>query len=52
MAPTLYMSTPSPPVRAVLMCAKAIGLNLSLRELNFEEGEQLKPDFLKVSVTI
>ncbi|EFA00485.1 glutathione S-transferase 1 [Tribolium castaneum] len=49
MAPTLYMVYPSPPVRAVLITAKAIGLELELKELNLTEGEHLKPEFLKIN---
>lgn len=48
MAPTLYMVHPSPPVRAVLITAKSIGLELTLKELNLSEGEHLQPEFLKV----
>ncbi|XP_044270059.1 uncharacterized protein LOC123014840 [Tribolium madens] len=49
MAPTLYMVYPSPPVRAVLITAKAIGLELELKELNLTEGDHLKPEFLKIN---
>ncbi|RZC34059.1 glutathione S-transferase 1 [Asbolus verrucosus] len=49
MAPTLYMVHPSPPVRAVLITAKAIGLNLIEKELNLAEGEHLKSEFLKIN---
>lgn len=34
MAPILYYNELSPPVRAVLLTAKAIGLNLELREVS------------------
>ena len=50
MAPTLYMVHPSPPVRAVLITAKSIGLELDLKEINLNDGEHLKPEFLKVSL--
>jgi glutathione S-transferase len=49
MAPTVYMVHPSPPVRAVLMTAKAIGLELDLKEINLVDGDHLKPEFLKVT---
>jgi glutathione S-transferase len=48
MAPTLYMFHGSPPVRAVLMTAKAIDLELDIKEIDFLNREQLKPHFLKV----
>ncbi|XP_068902485.1 uncharacterized protein [Tenebrio molitor] len=49
MAPTVYMVHPSPPVRAVLMTAKAIGLELDLKEINLVDGDHLKPEFLKIN---
>ncbi|KAJ3663890.1 hypothetical protein Zmor_008110 [Zophobas morio] len=49
MAPTLYMVHPSPPVRAVLITAKSIGLELDLKEINLNDGEHLKPEFLKLN---
>jgi glutathione S-transferase len=49
MAPTLYMIHASPPVRAVLITAKAIGLDLTEKEIDFFQGEYLKPEYLKVS---
>lgn len=48
MAPVLYMVHPSPPVRAVRITAKAIGLKLEEREINLNNGDHLKPEFLKV----
>lgn len=48
MAPTLYMMPPSPPVRAVLMTAKSIGLDLELKELNLRKGDNKTPEYLKV----
>ncbi|RZC35595.1 uncharacterized protein BDFB_005180 [Asbolus verrucosus] len=49
MAPTLYMMYPSPPVRAVLITAKAIGLDLTIKEVNFLTGDHLKPEYLKLN---
>ena len=49
MAPTLYMLDASPAVRAVLMTAKAINLQLNLRDIDFFQKEQLQPEFLQVS---
>lgn len=48
MATTLYMIDASPPVRAVLITAKAIGLKLNTKEINILTGEQLTQDYLKV----
>lgn len=48
MAPKLYYTNGSPPVRAVLMTADALGVDLDLVEVNAVKGEQLKPQYLKV----
>ncbi|KAJ3663898.1 hypothetical protein Zmor_008116 [Zophobas morio] len=49
MAPTLYMLDASPAVRAVLMTAKAINLQLNLRDIDFFQKEQLQPEFLQMN---
>lgn len=49
MAPKLYMLPASPAVRSVLMCAKALGLDLDLKTVNLMNGEHLTPEFLKVN---
>lgn len=49
MAPVLYSVDTSPPCRSVLMLAKAIGLSFDVKTINLSEGDQLKPEFLKVS---
>ncbi|KAJ3663902.1 hypothetical protein Zmor_008120 [Zophobas morio] len=49
MAPTLYMISASPPVRAVLMTAKSIGLDLELKPVNLVKGEHKAPEFLKLN---
>ncbi|KAJ3663899.1 hypothetical protein Zmor_008117 [Zophobas morio] len=49
MAPTLYMIPPSPPVRSVLMTAKALGLTLNEKIINFPAGEHLQPEYLKLN---
>jgi glutathione S-transferase len=49
MAPTLYISAGSPAVRAVQITAKAIGLELNLKELDFMKGEHLQPEYLKLN---
>lgn len=44
----LYYLSLSPPVRSVLLTAKALGIELELRNLNLLEGEHLKSEFTKV----
>ena len=48
MPPTLYMVPSSPPVRAVQITAKALGLKLVEKHLDFQKRENLQPEFLKV----
>lgn len=45
----LYGMDGSPPVRAVLAVAGALALELKRIDINVMAGEQLKPDFVKVS---
>lgn len=52
MAPKLYMVESSPPVRSVLICAKAIGLELELEELDVFKGAQNTPEYLKVNIFV
>lgn len=40
----------SPPSRAVLLTAKALNIDLDLRNINLMKGEQLTSEFLKVFV--
>ncbi|XP_967395.2 glutathione S-transferase 1 [Tribolium castaneum] len=49
MAPTLYLHHASPPVRAVLITAKAIGLPITEKEVNFATSENLSPEYLKMN---
>ncbi|XP_018576730.1 glutathione S-transferase 1 [Anoplophora glabripennis] len=49
MAPKLYMTILSPPVRAVLMCARAIDLELEPVEVDLLKGDHLKPEFVKIN---
>lgn len=44
----LYYRTLSPPSRAVLLTAKAIGINLELKSINVLKGEHLTQEFRKV----
>lgn len=48
MAPILYGSDMSPPVRAVLLTGYALDVELDLKEINLMEKEHLTPEFLKV----
>jgi len=45
----LYYLSLSPPVRSVLLTAKALGIDLELRNLNLLEGEHLKSEFTKLN---
>ncbi|KAJ8924781.1 hypothetical protein NQ315_000934 [Exocentrus adspersus] len=49
MAPKLFIDKVSPPCRAVLMCAKAIGFNLDVVEISLVERDHLKPEFIKLN---
>lgn len=49
MSPKLYMLPPSPPVRAVLCTANALGVDLELVTVNLREGDHLTPEYTKVS---
>lgn len=52
MAPTVYLVHPSPPCRAVLMTAKAIGLPVTEKNVDLFGGEHMKPEYLKVKTII
>ena len=43
-----YLGWGSPPCTTVAMVAKAIDLELNFKEVDFQGGEHLKPEFLKV----
>uniref|UniRef100_A0A0K8VWZ4 Glutathione S-transferase 1 n=2 Tax=Bactrocera latifrons TaxID=174628 RepID=A0A0K8VWZ4_BACLA len=47
--PVLYYTLRSPPCRAVLLTAAAIGLELELRLTNLKERDHLTPEFLKLN---
>nr|WET52666.1 glutathione S-transferase [Phaedon brassicae]WET52791.1 glutathione S-transferase [Phaedon brassicae] len=49
MGPKLYMINGSPGVRSVLMCAKAIGLDLEFINVDLFSGDHLKPEYLKIN---
>lgn len=44
-----YYVPGSAPCRSVQMAAKAVGVDLNLKLVDLMAGEQLKPEFLKVS---
>lgn len=46
--PVLYTIHLSPPCRTVELCAKALDVELELKEMDLLGGEHLKPEFLKV----
>ncbi|SPP75846.1 glutathione S-transferase 1 [Drosophila guanche] len=47
--PVLYYAPRSPPCRAVLLTAAALGLELDLRAVNVKAGEHLTAEFLKLN---
>lgn len=51
--PILYYTFDlSPPSRAVVLTAKALHIDLDLRNINLMKGEQLTSEFLKVCVFV
>lgn len=44
----LYYHPATPPSRAVLMTAKAVGVDPNLKIIDVMKGESLKPEFVKV----
>jgi len=47
--PVLYYFPPSPPCRAVMLVAEAIGLEMELIIVNTMAGEHLTPEYEEVS---
>ncbi|CAB3251316.1 unnamed protein product [Arctia plantaginis] len=45
----LYYTAGSAPCRLVLLVAAALDIQFNLKPLNLREGDQLKPDFLKLN---
>lgn len=45
----LYGTIISPPTRAVLMCAKALGVDLQLINIDLVASEQISEEFMKVN---
>lgn len=48
MAPKLYLTETSPPVRSILITAAALGLELDKQEVDVLQKEHLTPEFIKV----
>lgn len=44
-----YYLPPSPPCRAVDMCAQAVGVTLNKKIVHLMDGEQMNPEFLKLN---
>lgn len=49
MALVFYYTPRSAPCRAVQMLAKALGLALTLNDVDLVSGAQMSPEYLKVS---
>lgn len=49
MAPKLYAADLSPAVRTTLLVVNAIGLDVEIVPVNLAAGDQMKPEYLKVS---
>lgn len=45
-----YIYPGSAPCSAVQMTAKAVGVELNIKIVDLVDGEQFKPEFLKVSI--
>ncbi|TOF82151.1 hypothetical protein CGJ15_26245, partial [Vibrio parahaemolyticus] len=45
----LYYFPASPPCRSVMLTAKAVDLKLTLKEVNMQAGEHLKPEFVAIN---
>ncbi|KYQ57880.1 Glutathione S-transferase 1-1 [Trachymyrmex zeteki] len=45
----LYQLTGSPPCRAVLLPAPAVGVDLNVKNVDLSAGEHLKPEFIKMN---
>lgn len=45
----LYYMSLSAPCRAVLLTAKMVGVEVNLKTVNLMEGEQMKPEFIKIN---
>lgn len=50
MMPVLHYFPLSPPSRAVLILGRMLNIEFDLRVVNILEGDQMKPEFLEVSI--
>ena len=48
----LYQNRLSGPSRAVLMTIKQLGLDVTIKNVDLAEDEQLKPEFIKVIFSV
>lgn len=48
----LYYVPGSAPCRAVLLAAKALGVDLNLKYTDLMKGEHLTPEFVKVNIFV
>lgn len=44
-----YYLPPSPPCRSVMLLAKALGIHLNYKIVNFTKGEHLTPEYLQIN---
>lgn len=42
----------SPPCAGTLLAAKSLGVEVNVKHIGFAAGEHLKPEFLKVRISI
>lgn len=52
MMPVLHYFPASPPCRAVLLLGRMLNIDFDLRVVNIMEGDNLKPEYIEVSLTI
>lgn len=50
--PILYIMTPSPPARAVLMLVRYLKLDVEVKSLDFTKKEHLSEEFVQVILPI
>lgn len=48
----MYGSIFSPPCRAVLITAEALGVPVQIKDVNIGQKEHLSPEFLKVKILL
>ena len=50
--PIVYVTDASPPSRAVLLAAAALGVEVDVRKIDLLKGEHRTPEFVKVFTLI